>query len=325
VDRRLVLLVGAAALLLGLFTTYEHVMARGLAYVDVDGEQWRRLQAFLAGEAGNPIQYRVLTSYLLALSIRLGEALALPHPVLVSFVGLRIVEDTAIFALAFAYYRALGLSVPHAFLGLSLLAWGMSYGHHNADLRHDTYLDVACYLAAAQLILAGRYAWLTPLTLVAALNRETSGLIPFLLLAHLLWRRHARPGRSALDSRELLFVALPLVTWLAVFVGLRLAFPAQRLLVPNGVHQGLELLVYNLTEHKTWVQLVAVLGILPALALWAYPKWPDSLRAFALALVPVWFAVHFVGAVAAESRLFLVPQALVFVPGALFLAQAEPD
>ena len=34
--------------------------------------------------------------------------------------------------------------------------------------------------------------------------------------------------------------------------------------------------------------------------------------------VPAWFVVHFLGAIAAETRLFLVPGSMVFIPGALF-------
>lgn len=34
-------------------------------------------------------------------------------------------------------------------------------------------------------------------------------------------------------------------------------------------------------------------------------------------VVPIWFTIHALGAVMAEIRLFLVPQAMVFIPGAL--------
>jgi hypothetical protein len=38
---------------------------------------------------------------------------------------------------------------------------------------------------------------------------------------------------------------------------------------------------------------------------------------FAIAVVPLWIALHFFLAVVAETRLMLVPHVLVFVPGAL--------
>ena len=316
-NRRIWVLVVAASLGFGLFTTYEHVFARGLAYFAEGADQYRNYVAMMDGTAGNPVQYRVLAAWLEWLLVHGFAALGVPNHFTVAFIALRVLEDSAVFVLAYAYWRKLGLSLPHAFLGMSLLAWGMSYGHHNTDLRFDTYLDVAFYLAAALCLLYGRELWLLPLVGLAALNRETSGLIPFLLLAH-AW------ANDRLTRREVALAAGALAIWAAVFVGLRLAYPPQRLIVPDGASGlGWPLFVFNATRYLTPLQLFAVLGIVPFLALAGWRHWPPVLRAFALALVPVWLVVHAFAAVVAEARLFLVPQALVFVPGALFLAQAS--
>lgn len=316
-NRRVWLLVAAASLSFGLFTTYEHVIARGMAYFAEGADQHRHYLDMLDGSAGNPSQYRVLPAWLQWALLSVTAALGVPNHFAVSFIALRVLEDSAVFVLAFAYYRKLGLSVPHAFLGMSLLAWGMSYGHHNTDLRFDTYLDVSFYLAAALCLLSGREVWVLPLVGVAALNRETSGLIPFLVLAH-AW------ANERLTRREVALAAGALALWAAVFAALHLAYPPQRLIVPDGAAGlGWPLLVFNATRVLTPVQLFAVLGIVPLLALAGWRRWPPVLRAFAWALVPVWLVVHAFAAVVAEARLFLVPQALVFVPGALFLAQAS--
>jgi hypothetical protein len=37
-------------------------------------------------------------------------------------------------------------------------------------------------------------------------------------------------------------------------------------------------------------------------------------------MVPAWFLIHFFTAITAETRLFIVPLALVFIPGVLFFA-----
>ena len=60
------------------------------------------------------------------------------------------------------------------------------------------------------------------------------------------------------------------------------------------------------------------LGILPFLAIFCYRNWPGTLRIFFRIVVPAWFGVHFFAALVAETRLLLVPQALIFIPGALF-------
>ena len=63
--------------------------------------------------------------------------------------------------------------------------------------------------------------------------------------------------------------------------------------------------------------LLTILLVTPLLALLGYARWPASLRVFFWTVVPLWFFIHAVGAVMAETRLLLVPQALIFIPGAL--------
>ena len=323
-DRRLWALVVTSALLFGLFTTYEHVVTLGRAYLEEGGEQITRVHALLAGAGGDPVQYRVLTAYTVNALVEGAAALGVPRHTYVSFILLRVAEDTLLFVLAFLYYRALGLSTRIGFVALSLLAWGMSYSHQAADLRFDTYLDVSFYLLAALCILRERYVLIVPLMAAAALNRETSGLIPFALLAHFLARSRARDGSFWLEAREALLVSAALAVFAAVFVALRLAYPPQTLVIPHDQHPGLPLLVYNLSSWITWVDLFEVLGIVPVLALVGYRDWPPALRVFAWSIVPVWLVIHAFASVMAEARLFLVPLALVFVPGAMFLIQADP-
>jgi hypothetical protein len=313
VNRRVWLLVVAAALTFGLFTTWEHVVARGIAFFSESGDQHANYVAMLDGTAGNPIQYRVLALWLQWLLVQGLAALGVPSHFTVAFIALRVLEDTSIFVLAFAYWRALRLSLPLCFIGMSLLAWGMSYGHHNTDFRFDMYLDVSFYLAAGLCLVTGREAWIPVLMFPAALNRETSGLIPFLVLAHGF-------ARGEVTQRDGALAGISLGIWVGIFAALHLAYPAQRLIVPEGASLGWPLFAYNLRRALTYVQLLAVLGIVPLLAFAGWARWPRELRAFFWALVPAWVVIHAFAAVVAEARLFLVPQALVFVPGALFLA-----
>lgn len=67
----------------------------------------------------------------------------------------------------------------------------------------------------------------------------------------------------------------------------------------------------------TYVRVLGVLGIVPPVALYGWRSWPPVLQMFFWAVVPIWFTVHLAAAILAESRLLLVPQALVFLPGAL--------
>jgi hypothetical protein len=308
-------------LLLGLFTTSEYLRARGAGINSLErGAQFERHQAILEGHAGNPWQYRVLAPYLLNVIIRIFNNFHINHPIAIAFVFLRVVQDTFILLLSYAYYRELGLSLSHALIGMALLAWGISNSYYDSDLAFNTFFDIIFYLLAGLCILKRKYIWIVPITLLAALNRETSGLIPFLLIISVFILQ-----KGSLPKVMPVFI-IAVVTYVAIFVGLRLIYGKQELFIPYGHPPGLELLAYNLFRTETWRQLIATLSIIPIIAIIGYKKWPLQLRVFFWAIVPIWFVVHAFSAVMAESRLFLVPQAMVFIPGALYslTQQAHP-
>jgi len=304
-------------LLLGIFTTSEYVHARGVKYLE-QGNQISRHQAVMEGQAGNPWQYRVLAPYLINVVFKIFERLHVPHHIAVSFIFFRVIQDTLILLLCYAYYRRLGLSLSCALIGMALMAWGMSYSHFDSDLSFNTFFDVIFYLLAGLCILQRRFFWIVPITVLAAFNRETSGLIPFLLLSVLMF---ALPKGSSGKAMPIFFAAL--VAYIVIFAGLRLIIGSRELIIP-GHYPGFDLLKYNLFRAITWRQLIATLSIIPIVAIIGYHKWPLQLRVFFWVIVPAWFTIHAFGSVMAETRLFLVPQAMVFIPGALFvLAQGS--
>ncbi len=149
---------------------------------------------------------------------------------------------------------------------------------------------------------------------IAPFNRETSGCIPFMLLfARWQWGMWPPVPRKTLVQFALCFVLCA-----GIVGGLRLVFGVRPYIVPTaGEKPILPLLTYNLTWWRTWVFLFATLGLLPLFAVASWKAWPATLRRFFWAVVPIWFPVHFSLAHAPETRLFLVPQVLLFVPGAL--------
>lgn len=304
-------LVIVAGLLLGLFTTSEYVKARGVDYLE-QGSQLTRHQSVLEGRAGNPWQYRVFAPYLVELVLKLFERLHVPRHNAAAFIAFRVIQDTLILLLSYAYYRKLELSLSYALIGMALLAWGMSYSHHNSDLQFNTFFDIIFYLLAGLCILHRRFIWLVPITALAALNRETSGLIPFLLLGVSVFALQKGSLRKVMPVFTTAFVA-----YVAVFVGLRLVYGSREFMAPHGHYPGLDLLWFNVSRAVTWQRLIATLSVVPVVAMIGYRKWPLELRAFFWVIVPIWFAVHAVGSVMAETRLLLVPQAMVFIPGAL--------
>jgi hypothetical protein len=317
-----VILVSVCVILFSILTVYLQVLALDKPYMYYleKGLQIQRHMAVLQGTAGNPWQYRVLADYLVEAMIQLFKNLDILHPIASAFISFRFVQNLLIFLLGYAYYRKLGLSSAYSLIGLSLLAWGMTYAYYDSDLQFNTYFDVIFYLLAGLAIVYNKQLWMLPLMLLAAFNRETSGLIPFLSLALVLpWQDQAANTRRRVAS----IAALSLALFAIVFVGLRLAYPNQVTSVPHGHSLGLDLLQYNLFRATTWVQLFATLSIIPVLALLGYKRWHPALRVFFWVIVPIWFGIHLFTSVMAETRVFLVPQVLIFIPGALFFLKAD--
>ena len=94
-------------------------------------------------------------------------------------------------------------------------------------------------------------------------------------------------------------------------------------MVAYGRHVGLDRLLFNLTNHWTYFSMVATLSYIPLLALLWFPQWPPLLRRFFWTMVPVWVMVHLFMATLAEARLFLVPQALIFIPAAFLVSSRD--
>ena len=210
---------------------------------------------------------------------------------------------------------------PWVLLGIGGLAWSMRYSFHNIDVQFSTFFDVLFYLLAGWCIASGHLKWIVPVTLFAALNRETSALIPVLLLCMSLFAMEAGARRRVLP-----LALIATAIYVVVFVGLRASYGPQELLLAEGHSMGFDLLRYNLLRSTTWSELLVCLGVVPIAALCSYRHWPLQLRVSFWTIVPLWLVVHTLAAVLAEARLLLVPQALVFIPGALFaLATTAPS
>ncbi len=309
--RPLLLIVLALVILLTLLTVKLQIdsLPGGLNYLT--GEQMDRHSAVLAGQAPDPWQYRLLSEWLAEAMIRFYQFLRVPMAMIPAFITFRLLQNAAIFWLAFALYRKITGSNLLALLAVGMLAGSMKNAFYDNDLSFNTYFDVLFYLLSALLLLARNYYAVVFVTIFAALNRETSGLIPFLMAGAIL----ENPPPSL---KKYLPVLLSAGIYAFVFIGLRLWFPGRPLYIPYKHPPGFPLLLYNLTRQFSWDQLSGTLGLIPLLGLVFYPAWPRLWQRFFLIVCPVWFVIHLFASVIDETRLFLVPQALIFIPGALF-------
>lgn len=269
-----------------------------------------------------PSRYRILSDFAFEGALRLSPFETEDEYEVVAF-AFRLAQNAVLFLLAMLYYRALGLSHGRSLLGLALLTYGMCGAFWQSDLSYYTYTSVALLLGAGALIARGAPEsdwWLVPITFVAALNREEAVFIPLMLLA-------ARAGslRGLLADRRLLAqVGLCLAAFAAVYLGVRLwRGPAAYSHGRYGVGPGPENLLFNLTNPRTWIGLAQMYALLP-LALLAWPCWPPVLQRYAVLVAAPWFGAQLVFGAADETRLFLGPLALIFVPAALAVTYREP-
>ncbi|MEA2472603.1 MAG: hypothetical protein QOE06_518 [Thermoleophilaceae bacterium] len=313
------LLAPALIVMLALATVY--VQYRGLLDDSAGRDPRRFIEVDLVGRhdaildhtAGDPWRYRLLSEWGAEGLRRAARAAGFSQPAVVGFLGFRILQNLAIFGLMWVFLRRLGFGLYERAFGLGLLAWGFTQALFHQAMSFNTYGDLVFYLAAALLILNRRWWWILPLSIAAAVNRETSGLIPVMLMAMawpLGWR--SEEGRRALKIG-----AISLVAFAATYGILRAAVGPAFFIVPNGQDPGSELFSYNLGRGMTWDFVFQTVNILPLLALAAWRRWSPELRAIGVAIVPAWIAIHLFTSVLAESRLLLVPLALAFIPGAL--------
>lgn len=318
VEPRVAAATFAYAVALAAITVYAQVRLMG-GLTELATTQVIRHRDVIEGTSFNPWVYRVLSD----LGVEgLYEALrwvGFDRAYEIAFIAFRAVQNVLIFLLAALYYRRLGLTRAAAAIGLGLFAWGLLASYANADLRFDTWSDVIFFLVAGLIVLEGdrAFPWIIPLTAIAALNRETSGMIPVMLAGVALHQGLRTPA----GRRTGLIAAAALAVWLAIYLGLRGAIGHRPTLLPYGFG----LFADNVTDPQVWINLFQTVAILPFVCLYAWRWWSPPLRVIAVSLVPLWIAIHFFTGSALETRVFAVPFVLVFVPGALVaLSRLEP-
>jgi hypothetical protein len=300
-------------LLLTTYVVYEH--ATSPLAVDMP-RQIERHERMIAGnsEFFNPWQYRIFSAYVLEGIIRVYDTILPGKPAMIPYVGLHFVQIALILFLCLIYFRHLGIENPFLRgLGLVVTCFCISTSVFQSDLSFNTYFDIIFYLIAALLILRDNIVWIIPLTLVAALNRETSGFIPLMVLAPFSTRL------SDIDRRKVMIAGASLIVFAAAFFAVRLYYGFQPAVGIHGMISPKDFFLFNITFFRMYPLLLGTLSIIPIVVIFYLGRLPLILRHWFWLIVPLWFLIHLVKGTAMETRLFLVPQVLIFIPSFLVL------
>ena len=250
---------------------------------------------------------------------------------MIIFLMFRFILNVLVFWLAYRLWHFFVKNEWLIFLGLSFVSLSMGNAVIASDLTFNTYLDNVFYLLAACLIVYRKNPyWLIPITGLAALNRETSMLIPFLYFI-------SKTDFSAFTFRQfnIRSIRFPkLNTWVltgglyalffVIFASIRAYYGYQ----PQQVWKaeaGLPMIKLNLLSSvgvKAYFEMLGAFSILPFIILYKFRSFPLLLRVWFLGIVPAWFAVHIYSVVIYQTRLFLVPIIIVFIPMILWLIES---
>jgi len=284
----------------------------------------------------NPWQYRMLMPYIIQ-SIQyitsllwptdVTFAITLPQqtllfPLHLPFLLTKWILILGVLGIAGQYYRTLGLKHSYfRLLGVWALAFTMYPMQFSADLSLDIYCEVFCYLLAGWLMLKQQHLYLIPLILLAALNRESSGFIPLMLAVYYMPKYSSRAILDHLKTSPRSFARqqwlpfLLLLLYALVFISQRIIWgylPTQS--VYGNTHIW-DFVTWNLRQPTTYIQFLRTFTLLPILVWVTYPHWPPLLKQWSILIIPIWVLIHFSFGIVRETRLFLVPIALIIVPG----------
>jgi hypothetical protein len=274
--------------------------------------QLKRHYDVLNGTAANPWQYRILSEWIVEFFLRSIDTNNITSVTLV--LGfLRFFQNLVILILTYQYFSRLKISKSSAVYGVILLAVSMLHVFYDSDLSFNTYFDVIFYLAGIIMILDAHFSWLPILMVFATLNRETSGMIPVVLIFYSIQNINMLYRKKAI-----LFGLIGLLIWGLVSLLLRLYYSNVPLYKIGGIlSPGLEYIQYNLSVPQLPILLFQTFGILPFVGLLQYKKWHALVRTSVIILAPIWLIVHFFTGVWAETRIFLVLLVIVIIPTVL--------
>jgi len=216
------------------------------------------------------------------------------------------------------------------FFGLLFITLSMGNAIAVADLTFNTYVDIILYLLTACIIVYRKNPWwLIPIITLGAFNRETSIMIPFLYFISMTsfqavdWKHYRFSAIQFPKMPVWILTAVAYIIFGIIFVGLRIHYgfrPQQVFKAPAGLPM-LKLNLFSTFALKTYFEMIGTFAIIPLIILYQFRRFPYLLKLWFISIVPIWFSVHLLTVVTYQTRLFLVPEILIFLPMMLWLIE----
>jgi hypothetical protein len=249
---------------------------------------------------------------------------------MILFIFFRFFEHLVIFFLTWKLWSAFINNKWLIFFGINFLALALGNAVTAADLSFNTYLDIIFYLLTANLIVYKKNPlWLVPITILAAFNRETGLLIPFLYF--ISQTDFSNFSLKTINVKSIrfpvlktwIFTGLLYILFFAIFLGLRMHFgyrPQQVWKAEAGLPM-LKLNLFSAVGMKAFMELIGTFGVIPLIILYKFRSLPHLLRKWFVFIVPAWFGIHFISVVVYQTRLFMVPMILILLPMMLIIVE----
>jgi len=251
---------------------------------------------------------------------------------IIIFIFFRFFENLLIFYLACKLWNFFVESKWLIFFGINFLTLALGNAVAVADLSFNTYMDIIFYLVTANVIVYKKNPIiLIPLTILAALNRETGILIPALYFISQTnftrfevnktkWKEIIFPTKNIWIFTTFLYLMFfAIFIWLRIYYGYR---PQQTFKAESGLPM-LKLNLFSAVGVKAYLELIGTFAVVPLIILYKFKSFPYLLKKWFLFLVPIWFAVHYISVVAYQTRLFMVPFIIIMIPMVLWLIERE--
>jgi hypothetical protein len=249
---------------------------------------------------------------------------------MIVFVFFRFCLNLLVFVFAFCLWRFFIKNNWLVFFAMMFLSLAMGNAVIASDLTFNTYLDNVFYLLAACFIVYKiNPVWFIPLIFFAAFNRETALLIPALYFVSQIDFGEVNLRKISLKDLHFpakkvwLLTILMYVIFAAIFISVRLHYgyvTPQVWKAAPGVDM-IKINLFSTVAAKSYFELIGVFGVIPFIILYTFKRYPVLLRTWFIAIVPLWFAVHIYSVVIYQTRLFLVPEIIIFIPMMLWLIE----